>query len=109
MAKTIEFTYKGKDYKLEYTRRTVKQMETAGFMIGDVPDKPLTLLPELFAGAFRAHHRNEKQETIDEIFSNIKDKSKMIEALGEMYREPLETLLEEKEESAENVEWVTSW
>ena len=109
MAKTIEFTYNGKDYTLEFTRRTVKQMESEGFVVNEVPDKPMTLLPELFAGAFKAHHRNVKRDTIDDIFSAMPDKSKMISALAEMYREPLETLMNDENNTSENVEWVTSW
>lgn len=67
MAKQIIFTYEGKDYTLEYTRRTVQQMEAEGFVGEDVEKRPMTLLPALFAGAFKAHHRFVKQEVIDKI------------------------------------------
>ena len=33
MAKTINFTYEGKDYTLEFTRRTIRQMEDEGFVV----------------------------------------------------------------------------
>ena len=73
MAKQIIFTYEGKDYTLEYTRRTVQQMEAEGFVGEDVEKRPMTLLPALFAGAFKAHHRFVKQEVIDKIFAAMPD------------------------------------
>ena len=39
MAKQIQFTYNDKDYTLEYTRRTIKQMEDEGFVARDIDDK----------------------------------------------------------------------
>ena len=51
MAKTINFTFEGTDYTLEYTRASVAALEKQGFNIGDISDKPLTTLPALFAKA----------------------------------------------------------
>ncbi len=48
MAKQIVFTYEDKEYTLEFTRRTVKQMEDEGFVAQDIDRKPMTLLPALF-------------------------------------------------------------
>ena len=84
MAKQIIFTYEGKDYTLEYTRRTVQQMEAEGFVGEDVEKRPMTLLPALFAGAFKAHHRFVKQEVIDKIFAAMPDKETLIGKLSEM-------------------------
>ena len=74
MAKTLSFTYKDKDYTLEFTRRTIQQMERNGFVASDIETKPMTTLPDLFAGAFLAHHRFEKREVIDEIYSHLTNK-----------------------------------
>ena len=109
MAKTIGFTYEGKDYTLEFTRRTIKQMEDEGFVAKNIDDRPMTLLPALFAGAFKAHHRFVKQDVIDEIYSNMPNNDKLIEKLAEMYNEPILALMEEPEDSAKNVDWMTSW
>ena len=109
MAKQIIFTYEGKDYTLEYTRRTVQQMEAEGFVGEDVEKRPMTLLPALFAGAFKAHHRFVKQEVIDKIFAAMTDKETLIGKLSEMYNEPIMSLLDEPDEKTGNVEWVTSW
>ena len=78
MAKQIIFTYDDKEYTLEYTRRTIKQMEDEGFIAKDIEEKPMTLLPALFAGAFKAHHRFVKQDVIDQIYENMPNKEKLI-------------------------------
>lgn len=109
MAKTINFTYEGKDYTLEFTRRTIRQMEDEGFVARNIDDRPMTLLPALFAGAFKAHHRFVKQDVIDSIFANMPNKDKLIEKLAEMYNEPILSLMEEPEDTAKNVDWMTSW
>ena len=62
MSKLINFTYEGKDYTLEYTRRSIEKMEQRGFKLSEVTDKPVSTLPLLFAGAFLAHHPSEKME-----------------------------------------------
>lgn len=109
MAKQIIFTYEGKEYTLEYTRRTIKQMEDEGFVARNIDDKPMTLLPALFAGAFKAHHRFVKPDVIDEIYAHMPDKERLIEKLAEMYNEPIVSLMEEPEDSAKNVDWMASW
>lgn len=109
MAKQIIFTYEGKEYTLEYTRRTIKQMEDEGFVARNIDDKPMTLLPALFAGAFKAHHRFVKPDVIDEIYAHMPDKEKLIEKLAEMYNEPIVSLMEEPKDSAKNVDWMASW
>lgn len=109
MNKQLRFTYDGKEYTLEYTRKSVAEMERKGFVVSDIDTKPVTVLPALFAGAFLANHRFVKQEVIDEIFSKIKNKSELIGKLAEMYNEPIAALIDEPEESAGNVDWTASW
>ena len=81
MAKQIIFSYEGKDYTLEYTRRTIQQMEAEGFVAED----------------------------IDKIFAGMPDKESLIGKLAEMYNEPIMSLMDEPDEKTGNVEWVTSW
>lgn len=109
MAKQLRFTYEDKDYTLEYTRRTVTQMEKNGFVASDIEVKPMSTLPELFAGAFMAHHRFVKREVIDAIYNKMPRKEELIGKLSEMYNEPLMTLIAEPEESAGNVDWTTDF
>lgn len=109
MNKQLCFTYKDKEYCLEFTRKSVEAMERKGFVASDIETKPITVLPALFAGAFLANHRFEKQETIDEIFSKMTNKSELISKLAEMYNEPIMALVNEPDESEGNVSWTASW
>lgn len=40
MAKQLKFTFKDKEYVLEFTRRTVTEMEKKGFVAAEVENKP---------------------------------------------------------------------
>lgn len=95
MAKQLVFEYNKKEYTLEFTRESVKQMEREGFVASDIMTKPMNTLPKLFAGAFKAHHKYDvKQKQIDEIFDLFTNKNALIEKLAEMYHEPFETLMD---------------
>ena len=109
MSKQLNFEYKGTNYTLEFTRRTVEQMEREGFVADDVKTKPLTTLPTLFAGAFKANHRGVKRDVIDEIYSKMTNKAELIGSLAAMYNEPLLALIDEPAESSENLTWTQSW
>ena len=109
MNKQLKFTYQDREYCLEYTRKSVEMMEKQGFVASDITEKPMTVLPALFAGAFLANHRFAKKEVIDEIFSKMTNKTELIGKLSEMYNEPIMALVDEPEESEGNVEWTASW
>lgn len=109
MAKQLHFTYDGKDYTLEFTRRTVAEMEKKGFIASDITEKPMTTLPALFAGAFLVHHRFVKSDIIDNIYSKLTKKEDLIGKLAEMYNEPILTLVEEPEEAEGNLDWTATW
>lgn len=109
MAKQLIFTYEDKEYTLEYTRRTVAEMEKKGFVASDITDKPMTTLPALFAGAFLAHHRFVKEDVINTIYNKLTKKEELIGALAEMYNEPIMALVEEPEEDKGNVNWTATW
>ena len=109
MAKTMTFSYAGKDYTLEFSKATVRQMEAKGFVANDMQDKPMTVLPDLFAGAFLMHHRFVKQDVIEDIYNHLPDKDKLVGALAEMYNEPIEKLMAEPENPKENVAWAVNW
>ena len=109
MSKQLNFTYTGVEYTLEFTRRTVAQMEKEGFVADEIQTKPMTMLPTLFAGAFKANHRWVKPELIDEIYSKMKNKGELIGKLAEMYNEPIMALVNEPDESSENLTWTQSW
>lgn len=109
MAKTINFTFEGTEYTLEFTRKSIETMERQGFVVSDIGDKPMSTLPTLFAGAFLAHHRFVKKEVIDSIFEKLTNKQEFIQKLAEMYSEPLEALMDEPKESEGNLTWGASW
>jgi len=110
VAKQIRFEYKGQEYILEFTRKSIEMMERQGFVASDIVEKPMTTLPALFAGAFLAHHRNVKKELIDEIFSKMTDKEELIRKLAEMYNEPIMALMDEPNPNDEgNVKWEASF
>lgn len=107
MAKQLTFSYNGKDYVLEFTRSTVKRMESNGFVASDIETKPMSVLPALFQGAFLAHHPFEKTAVIDDIYAHMNNKAALIERLAEMYNEPISSLLDEPTEG--NVDWTQNW
>ncbi len=109
MSKVLEFTYKGKDYQLTFTRKSVERMERSGFVASDIGEKPMTTLPALFAGAFITNHPFVKKDVIDEIYSHMTNKQELIGKLAEMYNEPIAALMDEPEEDAGNVNWAASW
>ena len=109
MNKQLRFTYNGTEICLEYTRKTVEQMERNGFKVSDIQEKPMSTLPALFAGAFLAHHRFMKREVIDEIFSKMTNRTELVGKLAEMYNEPIATLIDEPDEAEGNVDWTASW
>lgn len=109
MGKQLTFTYGETEYTLEFTRRTVTEMEKKGFVASEVENKPMSTLPALFEGAFLAHHRFEKKEVINEIFSKMTNKEELIGKLAEMYNEPIMALVEEPKDAKGNVSWVASW
>ena len=105
----MNFTYDGKDYTLEFTRRTVAEMEKKGFIASDITEKPMTTLPALFAGAFLAHHRFVKEDIINDIYSKLTKKEDLIGKLAEMYNEPILALVEEPEKAEGNLDWTATW
>ena len=109
MSKQLIFTYDDKEYCLEFTRKSVEQMERTGFKASDINDKPMTVLPALFAGSFLANHRFTKQEVIDKIFAKLTNKGELISKLAEMYNEPIMALVDEPEENEGNLSWTASW
>lgn len=109
MAKQLILNDKTGDYTLEFNRRSIEQMERMGFVAGDVTDKPMTVLPALFAGAFMKNHRKVKRDVIDSIFSRAKNKQELVGKLAEMYNEPIEALMDEPEEDEGNATWEASW
>lgn len=106
MAKQINFDYDGVAYTLEFTRRTIKEMEKRGFKASELGDKPMTMLPMMFEGAFLAHHRHVQPSKIEEIYDSLENKQGLIEALSTMYNEPLQSLIDDVEGATKKTTWT---
>lgn len=107
MATKISFNYEGQDYCLEYTKQSVKTMENRGFIAGRILEAPMTVLPDLFAGAFLANHKYTDRKVIDAIFDKMKDKKQLVETLTQMYNEPIEALMSDGDEG-NGIQWATT-
>lgn len=101
MAKKITVPYGGKTYTLEFTRSTAAALERAGFVIGELGDKPATMIPMLFRGAFTANHPNTKVSTLDKIYDSLGNKAGLVKLLAEMFSETVYTLLSDEDEEDE--------
>ncbi len=104
MAK-IELTFDDKNYTLEFTRRTVRDLENSGFNIYEASSKPVSSTETLFRGAFLAHHKNMKVEEADRIWAGIEDKAGLFEVLTDMYIAAVEATMEEPKESTKKALW----
>lgn len=99
MSTKITVTYQNKDYLLEYSRTTAKQIEDSGFVLDQLGDKPATMIPLLVYGAFAMHNRGIKRALVDEIYKNLVGKvgkegeEGFIGLLAEMYSETVSTLV----------------
>lgn len=100
----IKLTYDEKEYELEYSRQSVKTMESRGFILDEVSSKPMTMIPLLFEGAFIKNCSGVKRKVMDEIYEGIGDKTGFIQALAELYAETLSTLTDSNGEG--NVSWA---
>lgn len=88
----INFNYDGKDYRLAYTRESVKIIEAQGFDINTLQSRMATMVPLLFYGAFHVYHKGIKRKLVDEIWEGIKC-PEIVEALTSMVVETLSDII----------------
>lgn len=103
----INFDYNGKHYCLEYDRKSVERMESAGYKPGETEMSPLTELDMLWAGAFAKNHMSGPNRVSDrlivEILNEVKmDKFELRDILRNMVAETYRSLMEKNDEG--NVE-----
>ena len=92
----------GKEYTLEFSRKSVVKAEQAGLDINQLESKSMTMIPLLFWGAFLMHHPHMTREQTDKIlFDGLGGLStdEMVH-LGKLYAEPFNTLVASEEEGA---------
>ena len=97
----------GTSYTLEFNARVVKNMERRGFKIDT--DYPLTMIDDLFLGAFQMHHKGIMPEKAKAIWAQQTKKDDLLGILTKLYMKPLEDLMAEPEGEAEteNPTWET--
>lgn len=100
----IVLKHENKEYVLEYSRQSVKTMESQGFVLDEITSKPMTMIPLLFSGAFFKNCKGVKRSLVDDIYDAIGDKTALMQALMEMYAETLSTLTDDSGEG--NVTWT---
>ena len=102
MSTKITIEHKKNEYVLEYSRTTAAQIEEQGFVLDQIAEKPVKMIPLLVYGAFLKHNRGIKRSLVDEIYENLVDKAGdeenqgFIATLAEMYAETVQTLTDTK-------------
>lgn len=109
MAKQITFSYKGKDYTLEYTRSSIRRMERDGFDTNSAEQSPMSAVYALFRGAFYANHRSIDTKVVDEIFDNLGDLHEWADDLLEMYKDTFEPTADDSDEKSGEIHRTKSW
>lgn len=92
----------GREYTLEYSRRTVAKTEQAGLDVNQLEAKSMTMIPILFWGAFLMHHPHMTREQTDKIlFDGLGGLNENEMAyLGKLYAAPFKTLIAGDDEGA---------
>lgn len=98
MAKKITIPYNGKTYTLQFNRDIASSMEKQGFDIHQLTDKPASMIPMLFHGAFLLNHPNTKGATKEKIYDNLRCRTKLVQTLGEMYIDAYNTLFDDEDD-----------
>lgn len=90
----------GREYTLEYNRKSVVKIEQAGFDINAIESKSMTMIPLMFWGAFLMHHPHITKDQADHIlFDGLGGLSEEeLAHLGKLYAEPLQTLVASENE-----------
>lgn len=106
--KKIELTYMGKQYTLEFNRRTVLKLEKAlradGINLVEMtenenvnPLELVSIVDTVFTYAFKMHHPNVTQDVIDTIFEKMGNKEQLSSVLFEIMTAPINALADNKE------------
>lgn len=89
----------GREYTLEYSRKTVSRVEQAGLDVNQIDTKSMTMIPLIFWGAFLMHHPHMTREQTDKIlFDGLGGLNpEEMAYLGKLYAEPFQTLVASEE------------
>lgn len=89
----------GREYTLEFSRKTISKTEQAGFDINRLESSSMTMIPLMWWGAFLMHHPQMTREQTDKILfdglGGLNDEE--LAYLGRLYAEPFKTLIANEE------------
>ncbi len=90
----------GREYTLEFSRKTVAKTEDAGLDVNRLDAASMTMIPLMFWGAFLMHHPHMNKEQTDKIlFDGLGGlKPEELEHLGKLYAAPFQTLIVKEDE-----------
>lgn len=102
----IIMTYEGVEYTLEFDREAAAFINNRGFKPSEFFDNVEEMLPLLFYGAFRMHHKNVSRGQADKIlFEKAKHLSpEVVNRLMELYAAPRNALIRDDDANAKNAE-----
>ena len=96
--------FEGREFTLDFTRKSVVKAERAGLNVNAMDSQPMTMTYLMFWGAFQARHPSMTQaqtdKILDEQFGGIEGLTRirnesgesMLEHLGKLYAAPFNTL-----------------
>lgn len=85
----------GKEYTLEFDRKSIEWAERRGFSMDDLSEHMMIRLPELFHFAFRKHHPTMTKEQTDKILYEEMGglTEEVVTRLGKLYSQGYESLI----------------
>lgn len=94
----------GDEFTLEFNRESVIFTNRQGFKLSEFSDNMEEMLPVLWYGAFRMHHKNLSRQKTDRLLENIGGLTgEAAERLIMLYGAPRKSLFrDEEDEEAEN-------
>lgn len=92
----------GREYTLEFSRKSVSRAEQAGLDVNKFESSSMTMIPLLFWGAFLMHHPQMTREQTDKIlFDGLGGlNGEEMAYLAKLYAEPFQTLISREGENA---------
>lgn len=106
--------FDGREFTLEFNRKTVMKAEKAGLNLQEIDSKPMTMVGIMFWAAFLYHHpwitQEQTDKILDEQFGGVEglgtiendEGENLVTRLGRLYSEPFSTLIPSDEEGIVN-------
>ena len=91
----------GREYTLEFSRKSVSKAEQAGLDVNRLESASMTMIPIMFWSAFLMHHPHMTREQTDKIlFDGLGGLSEEEMAhLGKLYATPFQSLIASEDEA----------